>query len=147
MIAAAQRYSLLQNFKYSSILSTTLLKRFCSKKFAQKEDLYTNSVYHQLLENNLSAAMHNQKLGKKCAVKQEFQDDLSLQILNFLAKNRKYKSFFKYYATNKANPKLKSSFTEAMLEMYWDTRYHGLNNLTGSLRILLKRDQKNLQVS
>ncbi|MFT6070668.1 MAG: hypothetical protein ACJAT2_001370 [Bacteriovoracaceae bacterium] len=147
MIAAAGRYSLLQNFKYSSILSTTLLKRFCKKKFKEKEQLYTNSVYHQLLENNLSAAMHNQKLGKRCAIKQESRDDLSLQILNFLTKNRKYKSFFKYYAKNVSNPKLKNSFTEAMLEMYWDTRYHGLKNLTLSLKTLLKKDQTNPKVS
>jgi hypothetical protein len=147
MIAAAQRYSLLQNFKYSSILSTTLLKRFCSKKFPQKEELYTNSVYYQLLENNLSAAMFNQKLGRTCSIKKEFQDTLSLQILNFLSKNRKYKSFFKFYSKNKNNSKLKNSFSETMLEMYWDTRYHGLKNLTVSLRVLLKKDQTDLKVS
>ena len=139
MIAAAERYSLLQNFKYSALLSTVLLKEFCQKKFKQKETLYTNSVYHQLLENNLSAAMSNQKRGARCGVKQKKRDMLSLQIVNFLSKNRKYRSFFKFYASKKSNLKLEAPFTEAILEMYWDTRYHGLKNLNNSLKKLLKR--------
>ncbi|MBK25822.1 MAG: hypothetical protein CME70_17615 [Halobacteriovorax sp.] len=147
MIAAAQRYSLLQNFKYSSLLSTVLLKRFCAKKFKEKESLYTNSVYHQLLENNLSAAMYNQKLGAKCNISNKYQDDLALQIVNFLSKNRKYRSFFKFYSPNQKRLSLEKPFTESMLEMYWDTRYHGLTKLNSSLKRLLQQKETSSTLS
>lgn len=147
MIAAAGRYSLLHDFKYSSLLSTTLLKRFCTKRFKQKDVLYSNSVYHQLLENNLKHAMINQKLGKKCGISKKKQDALALQIVSFLSKNRKYRGFFSYYKVHKENLVLEQAFTGSMIEMYWDTRYHSLLNLNVSIKKLLRRKTKSLTLT
>ncbi len=117
----SQRMVQLQNFKVSSLLTTTLYTKFCQKDFKLKTEFFQHSIHINLVENNFKEANRLLQTANQCKIKKETQTTLAKQMMAHFMVNKKYPDYFDFFIQNKENPKLRDKLNTDLVAIYWDT--------------------------